>query len=111
MLNELKSDMDNELTTQDSLFSVNNSQSKWLLTKSRFIGFYQAGWLRLSDLVTERYEFKDQIGSGTYGLVLKATNKKSGDTVAIKLIKKTERSTDNDIIEEVRNLIKLVNGI
>lgn len=60
------------------------------------------------ELVTDRYEFKDQIGSGSYGLVLKALDKNSGDTVAIKLIKKSHESSPSELIREASNLVKLV---
>ena len=43
MMNELKDSMDNELLTDDTVQYSPPTQSKGLLTKSRFIGFYQAG--------------------------------------------------------------------
>ncbi len=55
-----------------------------------------------------RYRIIKTIGDGTYGMVLKAVNKKSGDIVAIKKMKKKYYSWDECIkLREVRSLKKL----
>ena len=62
----------------------------------------------------DKYEFLDQIGSGSYGIVMKAKSKSNGtlrmtsdEIVAIKLIRKTPNSDNSELEEEVNNLIQL----
>lgn len=56
----------------------------------------------------DRYKLQKAIGDGTYGAVLKATNKKTGEVVAIKKMKKKYYSWDECIkLREVRALKKL----
>ena len=38
------------------------------------------------------YEFKKQLGSGSYGTVYKAVSKASGETLAIKVIRKEQKA-------------------
>jgi protein kinase len=55
-----------------------------------------------------RYRIIKSIGDGAYGSVLKAVNKKSGEVVAIKRMKKKFYSWEECIkLREVRSLKKL----
>ena len=56
-----------------------------------------------------RYEVRSQLGDGTYGSVLKAINKSTGDVVAIKKMKKKFYSWEECMqLREVKSLKKLI---
>ena len=53
----------------------------------------------------DRYKIVKQLGDGTYGEVLKATNKQSGEIVAIKRMKRKYYNWDECIaLKEVRTV-------
>jgi len=53
--------------------------------------------------ITEVYEFGRQLGSGAFSIVIEATNKKTGERVAIKRMKK--KTMDQDLITSIRREI------
>lgn len=56
----------------------------------------------------EKYKIAQTIGDGTYGSVVKAYDKETGDVVAIKKLKKKFYKWDSCVtLREVRSLIKL----
>lgn len=56
----------------------------------------------------DRYKIIKTIGDGTYGSVVKAVNKKSGEVVAIKKMKKKFYSWDECMsLREIKSLRKL----
>ena len=56
--------------------------------------------------IFEKYEIKEKIGNGRYGLIKLATNKKTGENFAVKIMSKKEmNSTD---LELVRNEIEIL---
>lgn len=56
----------------------------------------------------ERYEIQSEIGEGSFGVVQMARHKETGDTVAIKRIKKRYRTWDECMnLREIRSLSKL----
>lgn len=56
----------------------------------------------------EKYEFLEKLGEGSYGMVMKAKRKGTGEMVAIKLIKKTGKDQFKEAVNEVSLLRKLV---
>lgn len=40
----------------------------------------------IDDHITKRFDIKSRLGKGAYGIVWKATDKKTGETVAVKKI-------------------------
>lgn len=59
----------------------------------------------LSRYIMNRYEITAQIGDGTFGRVMKATNKQTSSTVAIKQIKKKMKSWNECIsLREIQTL-------
>lgn len=55
-----------------------------------------------------RYRVLKQLGDGTYGSVLKAVNRATGEVVAIKKMKKKFRNWDDAVgLREVRSLKRL----
>ncbi|EEF33649.1 cyclin-dependent kinase F-4 [Ricinus communis] len=58
----------------------------------------------------EKYEFIENLGHGSYGCVCKAINKVSGETVAIKILKKSYSSWDECLnLREVKSLRRMAN--
>eukprot|EP00741_Cyanophora_paradoxa_P003547 tig00000093_g3445.t1 len=57
----------------------------------------------------ERYQLLDKIGEGTFGVVLRAKNTETGETVAIKKIRlrKLEDGIPNNVVREVKALQQL----
>lgn len=69
------------------------------------------------DLILEKYEFQEKIGEGSYGMVMKARDRLSGNEVAVKLINKSDSSPkSSEMINEVEilktldhpNIVKLL---
>ena len=59
--------------------------------------------------VTDKYTIKGLLGSGSYGTVVEAIHKDSGETVAIKLITKINKTsyTARKVLREITILRKL----
>jgi len=55
-----------------------STTSENIFRKFRFIHFYSAGKPPSPDTILDKYEFLDQIGSGSYGIVMKARSKATG---------------------------------
>ena len=61
------------------------------------------------DSVTDKYTIQGVLGSGSYGTVVEAIHKDSGETVAIKLITKINKTsyTARKVLREITILRKL----
>jgi len=50
----------------------------------------------MANALLEQYELKDELGKGAFSVVKLAINKKTGEKVAVKIIDKTQASSDSD---------------
>lgn len=59
--------------------------------------------IEMKNLVLQKYEIIELVGKGSYGCVSKATQKKTGKTVALKVIQ-TEVQTEYELIKLIREI-------
>jgi len=64
---------------------LSSSLATWPSPKSVSMPTKKEGkWKDIDDIVLERYEMSSQVGQGAYGIVYKATDKRTGEKVAVK---------------------------